>query len=150
MSKKQPDEASSASTTSIPKSAAFADQSGIQAVFGSSTWLQGSIHTSIPLARGAPRQSAPYDSAPRSTPESTRSVLLASIPRDYLLSPKEVAVLLEAALGAEDKEIAFALDCSISTVRTLWQRIYVKAGSVSRRKILSVVWQQALGTTMRA
>jgi DNA-binding NarL/FixJ family response regulator len=61
-------------------------------------------------------------------------------------SPRELAVVVEAALGAEDKEIAVALGCSVSTVRTMWQRVYRKAGSPSRRQIVASVWQEALRT----
>jgi len=60
------------------------------------------------------------------------------------LSPKEAAVVLAAAQGTEDKEIADRLGCSLSTVRTLWQRVYRKTGSVSRRKIIADLWNDAM------
>ena len=60
------------------------------------------------------------------------------------LSPREQSVLLGAARGAEDKEIAAALGCSISTVRTMWQRVYQKTGLVSRRKLVAMVWEEAV------
>ncbi|QWP75745.1 helix-turn-helix transcriptional regulator [Lysobacter sp. K5869] len=60
------------------------------------------------------------------------------------LSPMERAVLLAAARGAEDKQIAAQLSCSISTVRTLWQRIYQKSGRHSRRKLVAALWSEAL------
>jgi DNA-binding CsgD family transcriptional regulator len=59
------------------------------------------------------------------------------------LSPKEQAVLLAAARGAEDKEIAAALGCTVSTVRTLWQRIYKKTHLVSRRRLVAAIWERA-------
>jgi len=60
------------------------------------------------------------------------------------LSPREQSVLLAAARGAEDKEIAASLGCSISTVRTMWQRVYQKTGLVSRRKLVAMVWEEAV------
>ena len=60
-----------------------------------------------------------------------------------VLSPKERAVLLAAARGAEDKEIAAELGCTLSTVRTLWQRTYRKTHTASRRRLIAARWQQA-------
>jgi DNA-binding NarL/FixJ family response regulator len=60
------------------------------------------------------------------------------------LSPREQSVLLAAVRGAEDKEIAAALGCSISTVRTMWQRVYQKTGLVSRRKLVAMIWEEAV------
>jgi DNA-binding NarL/FixJ family response regulator len=59
------------------------------------------------------------------------------------LSPKEQAVLLAAARGAEDKEIAAKLGCTISTVRTLWQRTYKKTHTASRRRLVAAIWEKA-------
>jgi len=59
------------------------------------------------------------------------------------LSPKEQAVALAAALGAEDKEIASELACTLSTVRTLWQRIYKKTQTTSKRRLISAIWNEA-------
>ena len=59
------------------------------------------------------------------------------------LSPRERAVLLAAALGAEDKEIAIELGCTLSTVRTHWQRIYKKTHSPSRRQLVAMLWAEA-------
>lgn len=59
------------------------------------------------------------------------------------LSPREQTILLAAARGAEDKEIAASLGCSISTVRTMWQRVYQKTGQVSRRKLIAIIWEEA-------
>ena len=61
-----------------------------------------------------------------------------------LLSPMEQLVLLAAAQGSEDKEIAALLRCSISTVRTLWQRTYKKTRVVSRRQLIAAIWREAL------
>lgn len=61
-----------------------------------------------------------------------------------LLSPMEREVLLAAARGAEDKQIAAGLGCSISTVRTLWQRVYQKTGVTSRRKLIALLWTEAV------
>ena len=61
-----------------------------------------------------------------------------------LLSRMEHVVLLAAAQGAEDKEIAAQLCCSISTVRTLWQRTYKKTRMTSRRQLIATIWQEAL------
>lgn len=61
-----------------------------------------------------------------------------------LLSRMEHVVLLAAAQGAEDKEIAALLSCSISTIRTLWQRTYKKTRVMSRRQLIATVWQEAL------
>jgi DNA-binding CsgD family transcriptional regulator len=60
-----------------------------------------------------------------------------------VLSPMERSVLLAAARGAEDKEIAAALGCSLSTVRTLWQRTYRKTHTTSRRRLVATLWDQA-------
>ncbi|HTV25865.1 MAG TPA: helix-turn-helix transcriptional regulator [Polyangiaceae bacterium] len=59
------------------------------------------------------------------------------------LSPRERAVLLAAAHGAEDKEIAAKLGCSVSTVRTLWQRTYRKTRELSRRMLIARAWKEA-------
>lgn len=59
------------------------------------------------------------------------------------LSPKERAVLLAAARGAEDKEIAAELGCTVSTVRTLWQRTYKKTHTTSRRRLIAEIWAGA-------
>jgi DNA-binding CsgD family transcriptional regulator len=59
------------------------------------------------------------------------------------LSPKERAVLLAAARGAEDKEIAAELGCTLSTVRTLWQRTYKKTRTASRRRLIAALWEKA-------
>jgi DNA-binding CsgD family transcriptional regulator len=59
------------------------------------------------------------------------------------LSPKEQAVALAAARGAEDKEIASELACTLSTVRTLWQRIYKKTHTTSKRRLISAIWNEA-------
>ena len=60
------------------------------------------------------------------------------------LSPTERAVLLAAARGSEDKEIADELGCTLSTVRTLWQRTYKKTHTASRRRLIAAIWEQAL------
>ena len=60
------------------------------------------------------------------------------------LSPREQSVLVAAVRGAEDKEIAASLGCSISTVRTMWQRVYQKTGLVSRRRLIALVWEEAV------
>jgi DNA-binding CsgD family transcriptional regulator len=59
------------------------------------------------------------------------------------LSPREQAVLLAAARGAEDKEIAADLGCTLSTVRTLWQRTYKKTHTASRRRLIAKLWAEA-------
>ena len=59
------------------------------------------------------------------------------------LSPREQAVLLAAARGAEDKEIAVDLGCTLSTVRTLWQRTYKKTHTASRRRLIATLWEEA-------
>ena len=59
------------------------------------------------------------------------------------LSPKEQAVLLAAARGSEDKEIAAELGCTVSTVRTLWQRTYKKTHIASRRRLVAAIWEKA-------
>jgi DNA-binding NarL/FixJ family response regulator len=59
------------------------------------------------------------------------------------LSPRERDVLLAAARGAEDKEIAATLGCSVSTVRTLWQRTYRKTRELSRRTLVAQAWKEA-------
>jgi DNA-binding CsgD family transcriptional regulator len=74
-----------------------------------------------------------------------RDLLSAAARSKYArLSPREYSVLLAAARGAEDKEIAASLGCSISTVRTMWQRVYQKTGLVSRRKIIAVIWEEVV------
>ena len=79
------------------------------------------------------------------SPESEDPLLHAAALRACApLSPMERAVLLAAARGAEDKQIAAQLGCSISTVRTLWQRIYHKTGRHSRRKLVAAVWGEAV------
>ena len=59
------------------------------------------------------------------------------------LSPRERAVLVAAALGAEDKEIATQLGCTLSTVRTHWQRTYRKTHLPSRRQLVAMLWAEA-------
>lgn len=51
--------------------------------------------------------------------------------------------MLAAARGAEDKEIAAELRCTLSTVRTLWQRSYKKTRTASRRRLLAALWEEA-------
>ena len=86
---------------------------------------------------------------------STASARNASNPQDDLLravaagryaqlSPMEQQVLLAAVRGAEDKQIAASLGCSISTVRTMWQRVYQKTGVTSRRKLIAAVWTETV------
>jgi FixJ family two-component response regulator len=53
------------------------------------------------------------------------------------LSPKERAVILAAARGAEDKEIAADFRC------TLWQRSYKKTHTSSRRRVIAAPWDKA-------
>ncbi|MFD0324599.1 response regulator transcription factor [Lysobacter gummosus] len=79
-------------------------------------------------------------------PDTVRDDLLREVARTTycLLSPMEQSVLVAAARGAEDKQIAASLECSISTVRTLWQRIYHKTGLTSRRKLIAKIWSEAL------
>lgn len=60
------------------------------------------------------------------------------------LSPMEQQVLLAAVRGAEDKQIAASLGCSISTVRTMWQRVYHKTGVTSRRKLIATIWSETV------
>ncbi|HTE56768.1 MAG TPA: helix-turn-helix transcriptional regulator [Kofleriaceae bacterium] len=60
------------------------------------------------------------------------------------LSPREQSVLLAAVRGSDDKEIADSLGCSLSTVRTMWQRVYQKTGLVSRRKLIANIWEEAV------
>ncbi|WP_057918350.1 helix-turn-helix transcriptional regulator [Lysobacter antibioticus] len=60
------------------------------------------------------------------------------------LSPMERSVLLAAVCGSEDKQIAALLGCSISTVRTMWQRVYHKTGLTSRRKLVATIWSEAV------
>jgi DNA-binding NarL/FixJ family response regulator len=72
------------------------------------------------------------------------SSLSVAASRKYpMLSPRERAVLVAAALGAEDKEIAANLGCSISTIRTLWQRTYRKMREPSRRRLVALIWEEA-------
>jgi DNA-binding CsgD family transcriptional regulator len=59
------------------------------------------------------------------------------------LSPKEQAVILAAARGAEDKEIAADFRCTLSTVQTLWQRSYKKTHTSSRRRVIAALWDKA-------
>lgn len=60
-----------------------------------------------------------------------------------MLSPREVAIVLGAARGSEDKEIAAQLGCTLSTVRTLWQRVYRKTQTSSRRRLIATLWEEA-------
>jgi DNA-binding CsgD family transcriptional regulator len=70
--------------------------------------------------------------------------LVAAVAQSFsTLSPRERAVLLAAARGAEDKEIAAKLGCSVSTVRTLWQRTYRKTRELSRRMLIARAWKEA-------
>jgi DNA-binding NarL/FixJ family response regulator len=70
--------------------------------------------------------------------------LVAAVAKSFsTLSPRERAVLLAAARGAEDKEIAAELGCSVSTVRTLWQRTYRKTRELSRRMLIARAWKEA-------
>lgn len=66
-----------------------------------------------------------------------------------VLSPTERAVLLAAARGAEDKEIADELGCTLSTVRTLWQRTYKKTHTASRRRLIAAIWVHAFSLASR-
>jgi DNA-binding NarL/FixJ family response regulator len=66
-----------------------------------------------------------------------------------VLSPSERAVLLAAARGAEDKEIAHELGCTLSTVRTLWQRTYKKTHIASRRRLIATIWGHAVALASR-
>ena len=70
--------------------------------------------------------------------------LVAAVANNFaILSPRERAVLLAAARGAEDKEIAMKLGCSVSTVRTLWHRVYRKTRELSRRMLIARAWKEA-------
>jgi DNA-binding CsgD family transcriptional regulator len=76
-------------------------------------------------------------------PRSAQHLAYAVKSQNWALSPKEQAVALAAARGAEDKEIASELACTLSTVRTLWQRIYRKTHTTSKRRLISAIWNEA-------
>lgn len=61
-----------------------------------------------------------------------------------ILSRQEVAVLVAAASGYEDKEIAEALHISYSTVRTIWSRLIGKMRVTSRRHAVARLLEAAL------
>lgn len=79
-------------------------------------------------------------------PQPVQDDLLNEVARSTyaMLSPMEQSVLLAAARGAEDKQIAASMGCSISTVRTMWQRVYHKTGLHSRRKLIAKIWSEAV------
>lgn len=80
---------------------------------------------------------------PNSTSIDAVGLTAASCSIYALLSPKERSVLVAAARGAEDKEIAATLGCTLSTVRTLWQRTYKKTRTSSRRQLIAALWGEA-------
>ncbi len=62
---------------------------------------------------------------------------------DSGLSEREREVLLLAADGLTDKEIALKLDIGIKTVRTYWDRMRVKYGAASRTQCLAMALRGA-------
>ena len=58
------------------------------------------------------------------------------------LSPKEQAVLLAAARGAEDKEISSRTRLHGFNSVALWQRTYKKTHTASRRRLVAAIWRK--------
>ena len=54
------------------------------------------------------------------------------------LSPREQEIVLRAARGATDKEIADDLDLSVATLRTYWVRVREKLGAVNRTHAIAL------------
>jgi DNA-binding NarL/FixJ family response regulator len=53
------------------------------------------------------------------------------------LSPQEHAVVRHAVAGMDDHQICDATDCSRSTVKSYWSRIYLKLGVKGRDQVLA-------------
>ena len=54
------------------------------------------------------------------------------------LSPREQEIVVRAAQGATDKEIADSLDLSVATLRTYWGRVREKLGAVNRTHAIAL------------
>lgn len=54
------------------------------------------------------------------------------------LSPREKEIVVRAARGATDKEIADDLDVSVATLRTYWVRVRDKLGAVNRTHAIAL------------
>ena len=54
------------------------------------------------------------------------------------LSPREKEIVIRAAGGATDKEIADGLDLSVATLRTYWIRVRDKLGAVNRTHAIAL------------
>lgn len=56
---------------------------------------------------------------------------------EFLLSPQEHVVVRHAVAGLDDLAISAATDCSRSTVKSYWSRIYQKLGVKGRDQVLA-------------
>ncbi len=61
---------------------------------------------------------------------------------DFGFSDRETDVLCFAAQGMTDKEIALRGDVALSTIRTYWERIRRKTGTLSRTHAVAVAVQR--------
>ncbi len=68
------------------------------------------------------------------------------------LSPREREIVVRAAAGATDKEIADDLDISVATLRTYWVRVRDKLGAVNRTHAIALAAfdRPAASTDVRA
>ncbi len=57
----------------------------------------------------------------------------------YRLSPQEKNLIVAACEGKTDKETAEALAVSLGTVRTYWDRIRMKLGTINRTQSVAMV-----------
>ena len=55
-----------------------------------------------------------------------------------VLSPREQEIVVRAAQGATDKEIADDLELSVATLRTYWVRVREKLGAVNRTHAIAL------------
>ena len=55
-----------------------------------------------------------------------------------LLSPRESQTLARASKGLTDKEIAVRLGVSLTTIRTYWERVFMKTGAVNRASAVAM------------
>ncbi|HRJ25895.1 MAG TPA: PAS domain-containing protein [Fimbriimonadaceae bacterium] len=68
---------------------------------------------------------------------SQRSTTSAGCPQEFGLSPREVFVIEQAALGLTDRGIANHLGIAVATVSTYWGRIRAKMGGGSRTELVA-------------
>jgi len=61
----------------------------------------------------------------------------------WKLTPRETETLRGLATGASNKEIAASMGCTVGTVEAHVKRVFDKAGTESRARLIAVFWESA-------